>query len=608
MAQIYLKQGPRCQEHPHRETLRRCDRCGLPFCEECLLPAGRKADGTRDWLCARCTTALRIAAVRAASARRWRSRLARLTALGQIVGVSLAGVLLLGAIMTFGAQFLPRSAASAPSPALEARCSELSRIRSIGAIGTQAGEDAVNVLTYPQRAAVTLLTSSEVGEAGSVAASTAPEVPAFQAGPVALNRHIARFPDTPAAERRLFSCPNFWKIKLDWGRNRKALSSDFRSSPVSFLPICCPPDSRTVGTRERRMAMKTTRRSGRRQVVSVSKLSIRDAIALHSDHNQAEGKSADTDRWYRERLGVFATWMEQRKTPTIADITAPVAEEFAVSLRRKTTQFQNHPFRPAHKAGLSSHTVNNYIRALRAFTNWLATAGYLAENPLAKLKPPRMHKAVVDTLTDEEITKLLASIDRSTALGLRDYALIVTFLDTGARCSELLELRLEDVHLEDDWLLLDGKGNKERMVRLGATAKAALRLWLRQGRPAMAHEACPYVVVDARSGRQLSTNGFEQRIRAIAKTALPGRRIYCHLFRHTFATNYLVYGLGDELHLMATLGHTTLAMTRQYVEKAKFLKALKDRQGSVMDTLASGRPRGRPRTTGVTLWSAHRTG
>ncbi|HEV2123392.1 MAG TPA: hypothetical protein VGW38_11540, partial [Chloroflexota bacterium] len=184
VAQIYLKQGPRCQEHPHRETLRRCDRCGLPFCEECLLPAGRKADGTRDWLCARCTTALRIAAVRAASARRWRSRLARLTALGQIVGVSLAGVLLLGAIMTFGAQFLPRSAASAPSPALEARCSELSRIRSIGAIGTQAAEDAVNVLTYPQRAAVTLLTGSEVGEAGSVAASTAPEVPAFQASPV----------------------------------------------------------------------------------------------------------------------------------------------------------------------------------------------------------------------------------------------------------------------------------------------------------------------------------------------------------------------------------------------------------------------------------------
>ena len=124
----------------------------------------------------------------------------------------------------------------------------------------------------------------------------------------------------------------------------------------------------------------------------------------------------------------------------------------------------------------------------------------------------------------------------------------------------------------------------------------------------MAHETCPYFFVDGRSGRQLTVNAFEQRIKIIARQALPGRRVYCHLFRHTFATNYLVYELGDELHLMATLGHTTLAMTRQYVDKAKFLKALKERQGSVMDTLAGSRPRGRPKKTGVALWSARRAG
>jgi site-specific recombinase XerD len=193
------------------------------------------------------------------------------------------------------------------------------------------------------------------------------------------------------------------------------------------------------------------------------------------------------------------------------------------------------------------------------------------------VKPPKTHKAVVDTLTDDEINKLLGSIDRSTALGLRDHALLVTYLDTGARCSELLELRLEDVHLDDGWLLLDGKGDKARMVRLGATARAALRLWERHGRQAMAKENCPYFFVDARWGEKLSVKAVEQRIGDVAVKALPGRRVYCHLFRHTFATNYLEYGLGDELHLMATLGHTTLAMTRQYVDKARFLKALKER-------------------------------
>lgn len=345
---------------------------------------------------------------------------------------------------------------------------------------------------------------------------------------------------------------------------------------------------------------------GSRRPVSNSRLSIRDAIEVHSDHNQAEGKSHDTDRWYRERLGVFARWMDERNSPTIGDISALVVEAFAVSLRRKSTQFEGHPFRPAQQSALSSHTVNSYIRALRAFTNWLHTAGYLPVNPLASVKPPRTHKAVVDTLTDDEIAKLIASIDRSTALGIRDYALIVTYLDTGARCSELLELEMPDVHLDEGWLLLDGKGNKQRMVRLGATARAALRLWLRQGRPVMGHESCPYFFVDARSGRQLSVNAFEQRIKIIARHGLPGRRVYCHLLRHTFATNYLVYELGDELHLMATLGHTTLAMTRQYVNKAKFLKALKERQGSVMDTVAGARPRGRPKGPGVALWSARR--
>jgi hypothetical protein len=206
------------------------------------------------------------------------------------------------------------------------------------------------------------------------------------------------------------------------------------------------------------------------------------------------------------------------------------------------------------------------------------------------------------------VSRLLASSDRHTAPGLRDYALVVTYLDTGARCSELLTLTLADVHLDHGWLLLDGKGNKERMVRLGATARAALRHWLSRGRPAMAAEGAPCCFVDARTGGVLQVNAVECRIRLLGQAALPDRRVYCHLFRHTFATNYLVYGLGDELHLMATLGHTTLLMVRHYVDKAKFLKALKERQGSVMDTLAGAWARGRPKQSGLALWAARRAG
>jgi transposase len=103
--------------------------------------------------------------------------------------------------------------------------------------------------------------------------------------------------------------------------------------------------------------------------------------------------------------------------------------------------------------------VHSYVRALRAFATWLHKAGYRQENVLADVRPPRTHKAVVETLTEAEIEALLQSVDRTCAIGVRDHALITTYFDTGARCGELLALTLEDVHLDEGWLLLDGKGD-----------------------------------------------------------------------------------------------------------------------------------------------------
>jgi site-specific recombinase XerD len=120
---------------------------------------------------------------------------------------------------------------------------------------------------------------------------------------------------------------------------------------------------------------------------------------------------------------------------------------------------------------------------------------------------------VVDTLDDDEVQQLLGAIDRTTAIGLRDYALIVTYLDTGARCDELLTRALSDTRLDEGWLLLDSKGNKERMVRIGATAKAALRTWLKQGRPVMAREGCPHFFVDGHSGVRVTV----REVRSIAE-------------------------------------------------------------------------------------------
>ena len=186
--------------------------------------------------------------------------------------------------------------------------------------------------------------------------------------------------------------------------------------------------------------------------MTAAELTIRDALDLFADHNEAAGKSPKTIRWYGEMLHPFARWLEThgpethgpeprgtetrgtetRGTPTVGALTVAAVEAFIVAERRRTTLFQHNRYIPTKTASLSSHSIHGAVRALRAFATWLHEAGYTDANVLAALKPPKTHKAVVDTLTDEEIERLLRAIDRTTAIGVRDYALLVTYLDTGA--------------------------------------------------------------------------------------------------------------------------------------------------------------------------------
>ena len=155
MAKILTRLGTRCVEHPHRPTERLCDRCGRPFCAPCLVPGPRAADGTREWCCRPCRDARRAERAATPAARSWRGRAARagrgaLVLLPVLVAAGAAAVALTLAVRTY------RPGAAVPLAA----CGELSRIRSVGAIGTQAAEDALNVLAYPQRAEVRLAAGS----------------------------------------------------------------------------------------------------------------------------------------------------------------------------------------------------------------------------------------------------------------------------------------------------------------------------------------------------------------------------------------------------------------------------------------------------------------
>src|SRR5688572_21921420 len=149
MARLLARVGTRCQEHPHRPYEDRCDRCGLPFCDECLLPSERDARGARHWFCTRCVALMDERTRRRLAESALAYRAARAAERARRVGIAASIALVVLALTGVSAFAVARRVGTASDHALPERaaaCGDLSRIRSIGAIGTQAGEDAVNVL------------------------------------------------------------------------------------------------------------------------------------------------------------------------------------------------------------------------------------------------------------------------------------------------------------------------------------------------------------------------------------------------------------------------------------------------------------------------------
>ena len=141
-----------------------------------------------------------------------------------------------------------------------------------------------------------------------------------------------------------------------------------------------------------------------------------------------------------------------------------------ISYLQVVPKYQGHPFHTANGDRMSAANVRNHVRVLRAFASWLYREDYTVENVLTRLKAPTAPKKVLETLSEEEIKRLFASLGHNTVAGCRDAAMLLLFLDTGLRCAELIGLATDDVHIQDQWLKVMGKVQKERIVPFGNRA------------------------------------------------------------------------------------------------------------------------------------------
>ena len=283
---------------------------------------------------------------------------------------------------------------------------------------------------------------------------------------------------------------------------------------------------------------------------------------------RTEGKSPNTIRIYTTALAILQRFLERRRYST--DVTRIAPEEIRgfIGYLQNTKAFMEHPFTGPQQKGLAGHTVNCYLRAIRAFWSWLMAEEIIEVNPFDKIKVPKPPKKVIMPFDEDQIRALLSSIDTKSLTGFRNWAIILTLLDTGIRVTELTELKLEDTNLAQRYLKVRGKGNKERIVPIGISVQRVIAKYINKYRPNPIYPLSDNLFLN-RDSIPLTPNRIESIIENYANRAgITGVRASPHTFRHTFAITYLRNG-GDVFTLQRILGHETLDMVRNYVTLAQ---------------------------------------
>jgi site-specific recombinase XerD len=229
------------------------------------------------------------------------------------------------------------------------------------------------------------------------------------------------------------------------------------------------------------------------------------------------------------------------------------------------------------RATLAPESIAGYVRGLKAFGNWCAAEEVAAAAGFRALRRPKVPRRLIAPFSDPELRSLLALADE------RERALALVLLDTGLRLSELASLRVGDVR-PDGTLHVMGKGAKERIVPIGASARRALIRYL----ATRAVVAPGDSLFCGRWGPPLSARGIQLAIARLGRRAAVRTRCSPHTFRHTFARGYLVNG-GDVFSLQQILGHATLDMVRRYVSLSEADLVARHRTASPADRLVGVR-------------------
>ncbi|MCW8961713.1 MAG: site-specific tyrosine recombinase XerD, partial [Ignavibacteriaceae bacterium] len=216
------------------------------------------------------------------------------------------------------------------------------------------------------------------------------------------------------------------------------------------------------------------------------------------------------------------------------------------------------------KLGLSSRSAARYYSSIKGFFGYLFSSGYIKINPMEKISAPKVSRILPNVLNINEIENILSGPDVSKKLGLRDKALLETFYACGLRVSELINLKLSDLFLNEEMIRVFGKGSKERFVPIGSSAINWIGEYLKAGRPLLEKKAkSQHVLFLNNRGTKLSRMGVWKIVKKYAQLAGIQKEVHPHTFRHSFAT-HLLEGGADLRAVQEMLGHVDISTTQIY--------------------------------------------
>ncbi len=265
-----------------------------------------------------------------------------------------------------------------------------------------------------------------------------------------------------------------------------------------------------------------------------------------------KGASDLTDLSYMQDLQKLAQFLSP-KAMALQEADGEVLQQF---------------FSTALENEANPRSLARYLSCYKHFYNFLIIEKIREENPTEGITLPKFHKPLPVTLSSDDVEALLNAPDRSTPLGLRDYAMLELLYSCGFRVSELISLAYSQINFEVGYVRVIGKGDKERLVPIGEMALEAVSDYIREARPLLLKGRTSDTLFVSNRGSAMSRQAFWYIIKKYAESMGIQGEISPHTLRHAFAT-HLVNNGADLRVVQLLLGHSSLSTTQIYTHVAK---------------------------------------